>query len=154
MQLDRKEKIVAFAAVGLVMYTLALATLGSTVYSVLTNKTVSNVGSIKAIGVGVYSDQACTSRVSSINWGVLDLGSNTNQTVYIRNEGNSAGSLAEVTSNWNPANASSYITWNWNYGGQTLDVNQVIQVKFTLSVSPSITGITSFSFDAIITASG
>jgi hypothetical protein len=95
-----------------------------------------------------------TTKVSSISWGALDPGSNVNKTVYIRNEGNSAVTLALSTSNWNPSTASNYLTLTWNYGGQTINVNSVVQVKFTLSASSSTTGITSFTFDIVITATG
>jgi hypothetical protein len=60
---------------------------------VLTSKTIPNVGVVKAVGVGGYWDATSTNKVSSIDWGVLDPGSNKNVTVYIRNEGNSAVSL-------------------------------------------------------------
>jgi hypothetical protein len=153
--LERKESIVAGAAIALILYTLTLTVFGPTVLSALTNnKTVSNTGSVKAIGVGVYQEQACTNSVSSINWGNIEPGSNVNKTVYIRNEGDAAATLSKTQTNWNPATASTYITLNWNYTGQTLNVNAVIPVKFTLSVSSSVTGITSFSFDITITASG
>jgi hypothetical protein len=150
--MDRKEGLVAGAAAALVLYTLALGVLGPVVSAALTNKTISNSGSVKAIGVGVYLDQACTSAVSSINWGMLDPGSSVNKTVYIRNEGNTAATLSIATSNWNPTSASSYMTLSWDYGGQALNVNQVVQVKLTLALSSSVTGITSFSFDITITA--
>jgi hypothetical protein len=46
-------------------------------------------------------------------------------------------------------------TWPWrNYAGQTLSVNQVLQVKLTLVVSAPVSGITNFSFDILITATG
>lgn len=154
MLLERKEKIVAGAAMALVIYTLTLTLAGPTVLSAITNKTISNTGSVKAIGVGVYQEQACTNAVSSINWGSIEAGSNVNKTYYIRNEGTAAATLSKTQTNWNPATASTYITLNWNYTGQTLNVNAVIPVKFTLSVSSSITGITNFSFDITITASG
>jgi hypothetical protein len=77
-----------------------------------------------------------------------------NKTVYIQNEGNSAAALSKMESNWSPLNASSYITLNWDYGGQPFSVNQVVQVKFILVVSSSVSGITNFSFDITITASG
>jgi len=151
----KKESVVIGAAVALVIYTLALVALGPVVSSAITgNKTVSNSGSVKGVGVGVYSDQSCTNAISSINWGMLDPGSNANKTVYIRNEGNTPATLSMSTSNWNPTNASSYLTLSWNYGGQTLSANQVVQVKLTLSVSASIKGITNFSFDITITATG
>jgi len=150
--LERKERIVVGAAVALVAYTLALIVLGPIVSSALTNRTISNVGSVTAIGVGVYWDQACTNPVSTISWGVMPPGSNKNVTVYIRNEGNTAAWLSMTKSNWNPSNASNYMTLNWDYGGQILNANEVVQVKLTLTVSSSITGITNFSFDITITA--
>ena len=153
--MKRKESIVAGAAVALVLYTLALTAFGPLVSSaIMSNKTVSSNGSVKGIGVGVYWNQACTNATSSITWGILDPGSNVNKTIYIRNEGNTAATLSMTTSNWNPTTASSYMTLSWNYGGQTLSVNQVVQVKLTLSVSSSVTGITNFSFDITITAVG
>ena len=153
--MKRKESIVAGAAVALVLYTLALTAFGPLVSSaIMNNKTVSSSGSVKGVGVGVYWNQACTNVTSSISWGMLDPGSNVNKTIYIRNEGNSAATLSMTTSNWNPTSASSYMTLSWDYGGQTLSVNQVVQVKLTLAVSSSVTGITNFSFDITITAVG
>jgi len=150
--LERKEAVVVGAAIALVLYTLSLSMLGPVVSAGLRNRTISNTGSVKAVGVGVYWDQAATNPVSSINWGLLEAGSNTNKTVYIRNEGTTATLLSLTTSNWSPTNASNYMTLGWDYSGQTLNVNDIIQVKFTLSVSASVSGITSFSFDITISA--
>jgi hypothetical protein len=152
--LERKEGIVAGAAVALVLYTLSLSVLGPTVLAALRNQTISNTGSVMTIGVGVYLDQGCANPVTSINWGNLEPGSNVNRTVFIRNEGNTAATLSMTTSNWSPPSASDYMTLSWDYKGQTIAVNEVKQVKFTLAVSSSITGITSFSFDITIAASG
>jgi hypothetical protein len=117
-------------------------------------KTVPNAGKIMTIGVGIYSDQACVNAISSIDWGTVSPGSNMNETVYIRNEGNSAATLAMTVSNWNPSNSPSYMTLRWDYTGQSVSKGQVIQVKFTLGVSSSISGITSFGFNMTITANG
>jgi hypothetical protein len=152
--LERKEGIVVGAAVALILYTLSLGVLGPTVLAALSNRTITNAGSVKTIGVGVYWDQAMTNPVSSISWGSIEPGSNVNKTVYIRNEGNAPATLSMTTSNWNPSSASSYMTLSWNYGGQTLAVNEVRQVIFTLAVSSSVTGVTSFSFDITIAANG
>jgi hypothetical protein len=62
--------------------------------------------------------------------------------------------LSKAEQNWNPTTASSYMTLSWNYAGQTLSVNQVLQVKLTLDVSSTVSGITNFSFDLTITATG
>ncbi len=152
--MERKEGLVIGATLALVLYTISLCVLGPVVSAVISNRTLSNVGSIKAIGVGVYWDQACVSPVSSINWGVIEPGSNVDKTIYIRNEGNAAASLSVATSNWSPSSASSYLTLSWDYGGQSLGTGEVVQVKFTLSASPDTAGITSFSFDITITANG
>jgi len=117
-------------------------------------KQVPSRGSVKNTNVGIYWDQALTNPVSSIDWGTLEAGSSINRTVFIRNESNTDATSSMVTSNWNPSEASSYMTLSWDYAGQTLNANQVVQVKLTLSVSASITGITDFSFDITIATSG
>jgi len=136
------------------MYTLALSIVSQVVSPIETDETISNVGSVKTIGVGVYWDENCTSGVSFIDWGMLEPGSSENVTVYVRNEGNSVAILSMETSNWNPSNASNYITLSWNYGGQSINIGGIVKVTFTLSVSASIEGITSFSFDILIVGTG
>ena len=138
----------------LVLTAVAAIIFGTVSSVVQTSKTISNVGSVKGIGVGIYWDAACTNRTSSINWGLLDPGSNKTATVYVRNEGNTAATLSKAVQNWNPSTASSYMSLKWNYAGQTLSVNQVLQMRLTLVVSSSITGITSFAFDIVIVATG
>lgn len=152
--LKRNESTVVIAALALLMYTLALSIVSQVASPIVTDKTVSNVGSVKAIGVGVYWDENCTSEVSFIDWGMLEPGSGENVTVYIRNEGNSVASLSMDTSNWIPSNASDYITLSWDYGGVSISPGEVVQVTFTLSVSASIEGVTSFSFDIVVMGSG
>lgn len=153
MKASKHEVLVVIAAVILVVYTLALSTLTQVMSSVQTNTKISNQGSLKTVGVGVYWDSGLTNRVSSIDWGLLEPGSNVNKTVYVRNEGNAVAVLSIATSNWSPSNASSYLNLKWDYSGQTVNVNQVVNVKLTLSALSSINGITSFSFDITIVAS-
>jgi hypothetical protein len=74
--------------------------------------------------------------------------------IYARNEGNSVVVLSKTVQNWNPSNAQSYVSLNWNYANQTLSVNQVLQVNLTLIVSSTVSGITNFSFDVTISATG
>jgi hypothetical protein len=116
-------------------------------------KPVPSHGSVKGINVGLYVDQACTTPVESIQWGLIEPGATANQTVYIRNEGDSNTTLTMTLSNWNPTNSSNYIGLNWDYTGQTLDISQVIQVRFTLFILENIQGITDFSFDVTIASS-
>jgi hypothetical protein len=113
-------------------------------------KPVPSNGSIKGIDVGLYSDEDCTNSIQSIQWGLLEPGTTANKTVYMRNEGDSNRTLTMITSNWNPTNSFNSISLNWDYTGQTLQVNQVVEVKLTLSIQENVQGITDFSFDLTI----
>ncbi len=132
------------------MYAVALSALAT----VQTNRTISNAGTVKAIGVGVYSDVECNYPLSSIDWGMLEPGANEDFVCYAKNEGNSAFVLSMYTSNWSPSGVSDYMTFSWDYGGQTLNPGEVVKVTFTLAVSPSIEGIADFGFDIVIVGSG
>ena len=152
-----KEFIVAGAVLTLVTYTLALS-LGGQVFAraraVQTSRKVPNAGTVEVIGVTVYWDNECTNVLYSIDWGVLEPGSSKNVTCYIRNEGSSVSTLSMYTSNWNPSKASDYMSLSWDYGGQSIEVDEAVQVTFTLVADASIEGITSFSFDITIVGSG
>jgi len=150
----KSERIVAIATLALIIYTLALALTGQVMSTIQANRTISNAGAVKAIGVGVYWNSDGTNEVTSINWGTLEPGSSTNRTCYIQNEGNSASILSMNATNWNPTNASDYISLTWDYGGQLVNPDEIIPVVLTLAISDSVTGITGFSFDITIAVSG
>jgi hypothetical protein len=152
--LGRNEFTVAVATLMLVLYASALSAVAQVASSWVRDRTISNVGSVKAIGVGVYWDPNCTDVVSAFDWGILEPGSTKNVTVCIRNEGNFVISLSLTTSNWSPSNASNYITLSWDYDGRSINPSEVVKVIFTLAVSASIEGITSFSFDITIIGNG
>jgi hypothetical protein len=119
--------------------------------------TIGSAGTVKAVGVGVFSDSNCTNRVSSISWSFVEPGSLNNATVYIRNEENSPVTLNLNTTNWNPTSIQeeNYMILTWDYANQTLKPNDnALPVKLTLAVYSNVTGITDFSFDIIITGTG
>ncbi len=149
-----KERIVAVAAVSLVAYTLALGLFNSASSPVQTRDTIGSGGAVKAIGVTVYSDVAATTRLTSIDWGIVEPGEDKNEICYIRNEGNFAVTLSLLTENWSPSTASQYITLSWNYDGHSLGLGEIVEVTINLAVSSSVTGITDFSFDLVIVGSG
>jgi outer membrane biosynthesis protein TonB len=90
--------------------------------------------------LGIYSDQACTNKVPSINWGTLTPGASQSQVIYVRNEGNTPATLTVALSNLTPSNLANYITLNWNYANQHLSAGSVQQITLALTVSSSITG--------------
>ena len=149
-----RENIRLLVSLAIVLCVLATSVFGTVFSLVHTKETIPNSGRMKALGVGIYWDSACTNRTISISWGLLEPGSNRTVTVYVRNEGKAAITLAEAIQNWNPSTAASYMTLAWNYASQTISMNQVLQVKLTLVVSPTISGISSFTFNLMITATG
>jgi hypothetical protein len=136
----------------IVLVSIAMATY---VAALLTSETrVLSVGIVKTVGVGAFWDISCTSRVTEIDWGVVEPGYHVNSTIYLKNEGNAPITLSLNTENWSPSNASNYITLSWDYADQTLDLGAVVKVNLTLNVSSDVMGITSFTFDIVITGAG
>lgn len=152
--MQRHDKILVAATIGLLTYAFLLSSLGPVVSSVVTNKKVGNTGSVKAVGVGVYWNSNGTNPVTSFNWGMVDPDSTKTITCYIKNEGNSVLTLSMSTSNWNPSNAPTYMAFSWNLAGQTLNAGQTKQAIFTLQIFANVTGITNFSFDVTIVGTG
>jgi hypothetical protein len=111
-------------------------------------------GKLRTIGVAIYSDSSINNPLSSFDWGNLEPGVNKNIECYIQNTGNTASILKLETANWNPPEAATYITLTWNYDEQTLNINEIIQVTFTLTISEKIQEITWFVFDIVIVGSG
>lgn len=138
--------ILAIVLTGIVVTALATGLL-------MAYQRVPNYGYVKSVGVGVYWDAACTENVTTISWGLLELGSNTTKTVWIKNTGNIPLVLNLAAESWNPAEAENYITLTWNREGLELGANSTISAVLALSVSPTIaeTSIVEFSFDIIIT---
>lgn len=149
-------KSVALTAAVIVIGTIVTLVLldGTVTGAILGRVTLPSSGRVKAIGVEVYSDGSCSDPVSSIGWGWVEPGTTKNVVVYIRNEGDAPVALSLGTENWSPPNASDYMNLNWDYGGQLIDVDCVVQVILSLAVSDSVEGITSFSFDIVITGNG
>jgi hypothetical protein len=108
---------------------------------------VRNVGTIRAIGVEIYADEALTQILEEIAWGTLDPGEIRSANAWVKNTGNDPQKLTLWTENWNPTTAFDSITLTWDYNASWISANASIPVMFTLAVDPNITGVTSFSFD-------
>jgi hypothetical protein len=144
--------------IGTVLALAVISLVVSALGALVATRTVSNTGTLRiltpppSVQLGIYSDSGCTTVLSSIPWGTLDPGSTVTSTIYVKNEGNVPLTLTAQASNWNPASAQSFFTFTWNRGGYVLAVGASVQAVLNLTVSSSITGITTFSFDITITA--
>ncbi|MEM3566218.1 MAG: hypothetical protein QXK18_05035 [Candidatus Bathyarchaeia archaeon] len=117
-----------------------------------TSQMVQNVGNVRAtIGLGVYSDQACTTPLTSISWGEVSPGQSYPRTIYLKNLGNIRVKLTMTTGNWTPSLASNYLTLTWNCENADLDAGTSIGATLTLMVSSTAQG-GSFLFDISIIA--
>lgn len=143
------QRITFGAVVAIAIVGLAASVFGA----MLATQTFSNTASINAVGVGVYSDSACTMKVTSLNWGTLSPGESKTQTIYVKNVGSVPIVLSMTVGNWTPSNAG-VITVSWNRQGSTLSAGSSISAAITLTVPTSISGVTSFSFDITITGTG
>jgi hypothetical protein len=141
---EEKVLLVLVVAVCLILYVFMLFA---------TTNTVTSVSAVDADGIGVYWDSDCSDRVSSIDWETLTPGSVKSVVVYVRNENEEPIYLNMSTANWNPSNASQYITLRWDYSEQRMNPSEALQIRLSLSVSRYIEGISSFSFDILITGS-
>ena len=71
-------------------------------------------------------------------------GAKATQTLYVKNTGTNTITLSIASSNWNPASGGTYIKLSWNQLGTRLSVGQSVAATIILTVSPSVTGISSF----------
>ena len=131
-----------------------MVSLGVSIYAMSSFVTVPSVGKIKAVNVGVYEDYDCSIRLTEINWGMLEPSSITNKTAYIQNEANVPINLSLTTQYWDPQIASSFIDLNWDYNGSVIAVDDWVEVVFSLTVSPDIASVETFSFTIVIVGEG
>jgi len=151
----RKETILTTSVILLLAYTMSLSIVSQAYPQTQTSKTFSSTGSIQiqaSPGIGVYQNTQGTTPLTSLDWGTLNPGEDQTITSYIKNEGNTPITLSLQSSNWNPTSAQNYLTLTWNYNDQPINPGQTIEITITLEVDPSITGITTFSFDITIVA--
>jgi len=122
-------------------------TLAIAVDSFYLRRFMPNVSAVASAGsIGVYWDKNCSQRVSAIHWDNLTVGQTKSVVVYVRNEGNESTILVETVTGWNPTGAWRYLVFSWYCQNQKLRPGIVADVTQKLSVSPSIQGISQFSF--------
>lgn len=109
---------------------------------------------MKAVDVEVYWDDGCTDTVTAINWTILEPGGSPAKTIYVKNTGNAPVTLNMTLSDWVPPEAETHIGLSWDQEDAVVEPGAVVAAVLTLSVSPSISEITDFSFTIIVTGTG
>jgi len=144
----KRSLVIMLVTVALVAsLTPALVTLESIIHPIV----VGSGGTVNLpVGVGFYWDNNCTDPVSFVDWGTIWPGSTVNVTVFVKNEGSQTISLNITAENWTPIETTSYMTFSSNYMGQTINLQENLQITLILTTSPNIEEITSFSFDIVV----
>ena len=137
----------AIAAIAIAGLFLTIATSGL----IVSSQTVQNSGVVASANVGLYSDYSCTQSVSSISWGTVSPGNSITRTVYVKNIGNVPLTVSMTKTNWSPTSANGPVTLTWDRENSVLTANQVVAATLTLGISSNAIGITTFSFDIVIT---
>jgi hypothetical protein len=102
------------------------------------------------VGIEVYWDVKCTSRVDSIEWGPIGPGEEKQVTVFVKNKGKSQVFLSYFVSNWNSFELMDWLQLTWDYSGQPLSFKDTVQVVFTLRATEGAQQKDGFSFDITI----
>ena len=145
-------KLTKIPSIAIIALTITALALVLTTAALLTNnQTVPLSGTINAVNLGVYSDNACTQTCSALNVGALNPGGTGTQTIYIKNTGNVAETLTMTANNWNPTNATTSLTLTWNQQNTVLPAGQSIQATLTLMAASNTGSLTTFSCFVTIT---
>ncbi len=118
--------------------------------ALVTTATFSSSGVITTANLGIYSDSACTQKITSINWGNVAPSSSLTKTVYVKNTGNTPLTLGMTQTSWSPTTANGPIALAWNRQNTVLAANEVTTATLTLTTQSTISGITTFSMNIII----
>jgi len=135
---------------------LVFVTAGAVItFSYFQGSSLRSVSAVESSSLGVYWDPELLEPADSIDWGMLRLGGVKNVTVYLVNETPSPVNLTLGTTGWDPPEASGHMDLAWSHEGRLMvPWGDVSETDLSLSISPDIVGVETFSFTIILTAEG
>lgn len=106
---------------------------------------------MESLNVKAYNDESCTLECTQITWGTIAPGGQTSKTVYVKNTGTVSANLNMTTSGLTPPEAAGLIWVEWDSEGEVLTADSVHTATLTLHVDASLTDVTNFSVNIVIT---
>ncbi|MHA1543108.1 MAG: hypothetical protein ACTSQH_09040 [Candidatus Hodarchaeales archaeon] len=103
--------------------------------------------------LNLYCDVGCTQTLTQVVWGDIEVGSESQATVYVKNDGQTSATLALSSNSWNPSNLQNYLTLDWDYSGQAIDSGQVLEITLSLMVDSDCPPTAAFDLQIVIIAS-
>jgi hypothetical protein len=137
--------VAGFAVAAVVLVGLCLAAL-------LYQARIPASGVMKAVGLEVYEDSACTAKLEHVDWGLLAPGESKSAICYVKSGSNVDAELFLTSESWEPTAAAGFITVTWDCEGKVLDAGAVAAAELTLHVDAAISGVDGFSGVIVITA--
>jgi len=151
MQKRQLQKISVLTTIGLLLTVLTATLVSSALTPASTNKSVPSKGSLTVINLAVYSDSACTSNLTSLDFGSISSGDTSNITCWVKNTGNSNETLSLTTNSWSPESVTQWLTLSWNQSGTVLDKDQVVAATLSMQVSPFVDpSLSDFTLNVVI----
>ena len=141
----KSQKLLGIILVG-VFATLLMAT---TTGVLSANQTIPSSGTITTINMDAFSDSACTQQCTQIDFGTLNPGGVSTQTLYVKNTGTTSIVLSLDADNWNPVEAGLWLSVSWDREDQVLSAGDSILATLSLSVDKNIEVIEYFDFNVI-----
>jgi hypothetical protein len=148
-----RDKKIVLTLILLLISVLAISLVNPAISKKSNNngRKLSSNGAIKEItGIETYWDSKGTNKVTSIEWGSLEPGTQKTVTIFVRNLEKNQIILNYYTSNWMPSEITDYLTLKWDYNGQAIKFREIVQVIFTLVVYENLEASGTFDFDITI----
>jgi len=138
---------------GQIIAVVIAAIVATAAITYIATRTLHTTGIIKSVGIEIYTDITLTEKLTSIDWGDINVGGTAYVDCYIKNTKNTNITLSFSTTNWLPSRAQLYLSCNGDIpANKIIEPKQAVKTRITLVVSEQISDIEQFSFDIIITA--
>lgn len=148
-------RTIKVGAITIPVFVIVLLVIGAVAIGVLSSTwQIGSHGTIKSVGLEIYSDAGGNTFLTSIDWGRVDAGGSAEQQAYCMLVGNTPATLSFVTIDYVPPLAEQYMDLTWDYSGAILQPDTIYPLKFILTIASNVedSEIESFSFDIYITA--
>jgi len=138
---------------GYLLMVIILMTVGAIIaISYFHGSPVRSISAIEASSLGIYWDPELLEPADVIDWGILRPGEAKNITLYLVNETPSPIHISLNSSEWHPASAYRHMSVAWNHEGSLMGPSAVLKSDLSLTASPDIVNVETFSFNIVITA--
>jgi hypothetical protein len=124
-------------------------------YAAMTYRiTIISTGNIIINGIEVFTNEDFSRANIPIKWRDMSPGEWDTKTIYIKNTSTIQVTVSMTVTDWSPASAVGSINIQWNSEGALIQPGAAIPVVITCTVSPTTTGLTNYSCNINIIATG